>query len=114
MKFTKSTVTIGTAVTCFVLIVSLQPFFLGYHYYFGLDARLICMPLAFLVLPFLITHFYQNWKVFKIRFRKAITGECESIYRFGTTLVMMIIGFTDLQCNSKQLKYVFDIIIFHS
>ncbi|HBX24433.1 MAG TPA: hypothetical protein DEF34_12495 [Desulfotomaculum sp.] len=96
MKLTKPIVTVGTAVTCFLLIVSLQPFFLGYQYYFGLDARIICMPLAFLVLPFLFTHIYQNWSVFRVRYRKAVAGDRKSVYRFGTTLVMMIIGFIDI------------------
>lgn len=95
-KASKQKITIGLAVTCFVLITSLQPFFLGYTYYFGVDARIICMPLAFFVLPFLFIHLYQNWHSLIGLYRRVKSNDKKAKYYFGTTAAMMVVGFTDI------------------
>lgn len=96
MKFSKQKITVGLAAACLLLITSLQPFFLGYNYYFGLDARIICMPLAFLVLPFLFIHIYQNCPLLVSLYRRSINKDRKAKYYFGTTVAMMVIGFTDI------------------
>jgi len=96
MTVSKAKITIGLAVSCLILIASLQPFYLGHWYYFGIDARLICMPLAFFVLPFLFIHIYQNRSTLASLYRRARKKEKRALYHFVTTVVMLAIGFTDI------------------
>ncbi len=73
------------------LVVSLQPFFLGY-----LDinaARLISLPIAFIVLCFLILHFLQNWRLLVALFKNK---KSYRMSRLTVTLAMMAIGIIDI------------------
>jgi hypothetical protein len=56
---------LGLTIAIFLLVAALQPFFLGNEKYFGVDARIICSPIAFVVLPFLGIHLYINRHLLK-------------------------------------------------
>ena len=73
------------------LVVSLQPFFLGY-----LDinaARLISLPIAFIVLCFLILHFLQNWRLLVSLFKNK---KSYRVSRLTVTMLMIVIGAIDI------------------
>ena len=56
---------LGLTLAICLLVAALQPFFLGYERYFGVDARLVCCPIAFIVLPLLGIHVYINRRILK-------------------------------------------------
>ncbi len=73
------------------LVVSLQPFFLGY---LNFDtARLISLPIAFVVLCFLILHFLQNWRLLVALFKNK---KSYRVSRLTVTILMMVIGGIDI------------------
>jgi membrane protease YdiL (CAAX protease family) len=86
-RITIAVLTIAVA----ALVVSLQPFFLGY-----LDintARLMSCPIAFIVLCFLILHFLQNWRLLVSLFKNK---KSYRVSRLTVTMLMIVIRITDI------------------
>ncbi len=89
-KMRRITVVVLT-ISVAALVVSLQPFFLGY-----LDintARLISLPIAFIVLCFLILHFLQNWRLLVSLFKNK---KSYRVSRLTVTMLMIVIGAIDI------------------
>lgn len=73
------------------LVASLQPFFLG-----CLDfnaARMMSLPIAFVVLCFLIMHILQNWRLLVALFK---SRKSYRVSRLAITTLMMVIGAIDI------------------
>lgn len=87
----KRIIVVVLTVSVAALILSLQPFFLGY-----LDfntARLISLPIAFVVLCFLILHVLQNWRLLVALFKNK---KSYRVSRLTVTVLMMVIGAIDI------------------
>ncbi len=89
-------VVIGLTIVVFLIVASLQPFFLGNEAYFGVDARLICCPIAFLALPLLVIHLYQGWPLFRAAVKKRKIG------RFGLIIGIAIVGIIDISSGWRS------------
>jgi len=87
----KQITTVGMTLSVAALVVSLQPFFLEYMS-FG-TAVLVCCPIAFIVLCFLILHFLQNWRLLLALFK---TKKSYRVSRLAVTLTMTAIGVIDI------------------
>lgn len=67
----KRVVTILLLVFNVVDIALLQPVFFGVRTYFGLDPRLVILPVSFIAIVFIVLHLYQNWPLFLAWFKKS-------------------------------------------
>jgi len=89
-KMKRITVVVLT-ISVAALVVSLQPFFLGC---LDIDmARLVSLPIAFVVLCFLILHFLQNWRLLVVLFKNK---KSYRVSRLTVTVLMMVIGAIDI------------------
>jgi hypothetical protein len=89
---------IGLTLATFLLVVALQPFFLGYLTYFGVDARLVCCPIAFVVLPYLGIHIYINRQLLKNLFSRR-SQKASRLLVFGA---MATVGVLDISSGWRS------------
>ncbi len=71
IRTAKRSLTITLFIVAFVEIAGLQPLFFGVRTYFGIDPRLILLPISFVFLVFMFLHLYQNWSLLLSWFRKS-------------------------------------------
>ena len=67
----KRKVTITLLISNIILLALMQPVFLGVGEYFGIDPRLIIMPVSFLTIIIIVLHLYQNWSLMLSWFKKS-------------------------------------------
>jgi hypothetical protein len=67
----KRVVTIIIVILTILIIGIQQPLFFGARTYFGLDPRLILLPISFIANVFYILHIYQNWPLVLAWFKKS-------------------------------------------
>ena len=85
-------VILGLTLAILFLVVAVQPFFLGHETYFGVDARIICCPIAFIVLPFLGIHLYINRHILK----SLINVGSKKPIKLAVVIAMLIVGILDI------------------
>ena len=67
----KRVVTIIIVIFTILIIGIMQPLYFGARTYFGLDPRLIILPISFISIVFYILHVYQNWPRVLAWFKKS-------------------------------------------
>ena len=67
----KRVVTILLVIFNVVLLAIMQPAFFGVGSYFGLDPRIVIMPVSFVTIIIIFLHFYQSWPLFLAWFKKS-------------------------------------------
>jgi hypothetical protein len=87
----KAITTVALTISSATLVISLQPFFLGWM---NFDTAIwVCCPIAFIVLVFLIIHFMQNWRLLLALFK---TKKSYRVSRLAVTISMVIVGIMDI------------------
>jgi hypothetical protein len=89
---------IGLTIAIFLLVAALQPFFLGHERYFGVDARLVCCPIALVVLPLLGIHLYINRQLVR-NLVKSATGKPVKLI---ILVLMAIVGVLDISSGWRS------------
>ena len=97
-RSTRKIIVICLTIAIFLLVASMQPYFLGNEAYFGIDARLVCCPFAFIALLLLVLHVYVNWPLFIDLFRKGLAGtrRRKGIFRLSTVIGIFLVGVMDI------------------
>ena len=67
----KRVVTIIMVIVTILVIGIMQPLYFGARTYFGLDPRLVVLPVSFISIVFYILHIYQNWPLMLAWFKKS-------------------------------------------
>ena len=67
----KRIVTIMMVILTILFIGIIQPVYFGVRTYFGLDPRLILLPISFISIVCYILHVYQNWPLMLAWFKKS-------------------------------------------
>ena len=67
----KRVVTIIIVIFTILIVGIMQPLYFGVRTYFGLDPRLIVLPISFISIVFYILHIYQNWPLMLAWFKKS-------------------------------------------
>ncbi len=90
--------TIWLTTVIFLLVAALQPFFLGHEKYFGVDARIVCCPIAFIVLPLLGLHLYINRRIIK----NLIQPRLQKPIRVTVVAAMAVVGVLDISSGWRS------------
>ena len=67
----KRVVTIIIVVLTILIVAIMQPLYFGVRTYFGIDPRLIILPISFISIVFYVLHVYQNWLLMLAWFKKS-------------------------------------------
>jgi membrane protease YdiL (CAAX protease family) len=89
----KRIVTILLVIFNVVLFAIMQPAFFGVRTYFGLDPRLIVMPVSFVTIIIIVLHLYQNWPLLLSWFKKSLDKkkQREKIWRMAVLIAFICI-----------------------
>jgi hypothetical protein len=82
----------------FLLVAFLQPFFLGHEKYFGVDARIVCCPIAFVVLPLLGLHLFINRRILK----SLIQPRLQKPGRLIIVAALAVVGILDISSGWRS------------
>ena len=67
----KRIVTIIILVLTILIVAIMQPLYFGVRTYFGIDPRLIILPISFIAMVLYVLHVYQNWPLMLAWFKKS-------------------------------------------
>lgn len=86
-------VTIALCIACFVIIAGMQPVFFGVRTYFGIDPRLILLPISSLCIVLICLHLCQNWLLLLAWFKRSPgkKKQREKIQRMAVLIAFMLV-----------------------
>jgi membrane protein YdbS with pleckstrin-like domain len=97
-KAAKRIVTIALLLLTSIFLAILQPVFFGVKTYFGIDPRLILLPLSFVCIVMICCHLYQNWPLMLAWFKKSPDRKKrrDKLWRMVVLIVFMLVLAYDL------------------